>query len=159
MTAAAGEAQAGIGATIAQGRAAAEESRRWPPRCARRLRRCPKAMRPKSRSSRSPMRSTSVRPTRGERLDALDAANRQAGDLARAVSRRNVLRRIGAGRGRCSGAYADGLFGDTVPPSTEALAQLSAVSSSLAAAVEPTSADRPDRVGDRPVDLHARRRA
>lgn len=69
-------------------------------------------------------------------LDALDAANRQAGDLARAVSQAGTsFDGSVQGAADAAGAYADGLFGDTVPTVNRSLAQLSAVSSSLAAAV------------------------
>ena len=136
MTAAAGEAQAGIGATIAQGRAAAEESKAL----AAQVRQAAQAL-PEGDAAKEPLvavadaldqRAADAQAT----LDALDAANRQAGDLARAVSQAGTsFDGSVQGAADAAGAYADGLFGDTVPTVNRSLAQLSAVSSSLAAAV------------------------
>ena len=136
MTAAAGEAQAGIGATIAQGRAAAEESKAL----AAQVRQAAQAL-PDGDAAKEPLvavadaldqRAADAQAT----LDALDAANTQAGDLARAVSQAGTsFDGSVQGAADAAGAYADGLFGDTVPTVNRSLAQMSAVSSSLAAAV------------------------
>ena len=122
MTAAAGEAQAGIGATIAQGRAAAEESKAL----AAQVRQAAQAL-PDGDAAKEPLAAVA---------DALDQANAQTGDLARAVSQAGTsFDGSVQGAADAAGAYADGLFGDTVPTVNRSLAQLSAVSSSLAAAV------------------------
>ena len=120
----------------AQGRAAAEESKAL----AAQVRQAAQAL-PDGDAAKEPLvavadaldqRAADAQAT----LDALDAANTQAGDLARAVSQAGTsFDGSVQGAADAAGAYADGLFGDTVPTVNRSLAQMSAVSSSLAAAV------------------------
>ncbi|MFR1638496.1 MAG: hypothetical protein ACLSVD_04555 [Eggerthellaceae bacterium] len=120
MTAAAGEAQAGIGATIAQGRAAAEEGKALAAQVRQAAQARPTATRPKplvAVADALDQRAADAQAT----LDALDAANTQAGDLARAVSQAGTsFDGSVQGAADAAGAYADGLFGDTVPTVSQA---------------------------------------
>lgn len=136
MASAIGESQAGIGATVAQAQAAVDESKALAAQARQMAQGLPEGD-PAGESLVAVADALEQRAADAQQsLDALGAASSRIGDLAQGMSQAgSSLDASVQGAADAVGAYADGLFSTTVPTVNGSLAQISATSASLAAAV------------------------